>query len=234
MVKYDADSASNYQKFRPPIHKKILKHCLQDKRFEIALDVGCGVGNSSIALTSFCEKVVGFDTSHHMIQKAILKNGITYTSEISKLNSKFNLICFFGSLFYIDQQSITLYLNHLTERGTIVCCDFEILYQSVWEHLGMELKINPLNYNHQKNLSEYTISNVRSIRSDQFKTTFSCTSNQLVYLILSEKDLVEALSSSINISDLYSFLLNKIDHYYSDQKIRLTAECHFSLYEGNP
>ena len=71
MEEYDIVDAFNYNTYRPPLHRPILSQCLKNHRFNLALDVGCGVGNSSLGLTHFCKRVIGYDISKAMLKKAI-------------------------------------------------------------------------------------------------------------------------------------------------------------------
>ena len=41
---YGIVGALNYKNFRPPLHQPILSQCLKNQAFNLALDVGCGVG----------------------------------------------------------------------------------------------------------------------------------------------------------------------------------------------
>ena len=68
-MEYDKITAFHYASYRPPLHSKILKRCLVDRFYDSGLDIGCGTGQSSIALSDFCNRVVGIDSSSEMISK---------------------------------------------------------------------------------------------------------------------------------------------------------------------
>ena len=65
---YTTDIATHYKSFRPPLHEILLKRSLKNQRFESALDIGCGTGNSTIALAKYCASVTGYDPNKSMIQ----------------------------------------------------------------------------------------------------------------------------------------------------------------------
>ena len=44
---------------------------LKNQAFNLALDVGCGVGHSSIGLSHFCKRVIGYDISKYMLKHVI-------------------------------------------------------------------------------------------------------------------------------------------------------------------
>ena len=60
---YNDDLAFHYKSYRPPLHEFLLNRIFKNQKFKTALDVGCGTGNSSIALTRYCESITGYDQS---------------------------------------------------------------------------------------------------------------------------------------------------------------------------
>ena len=80
---YNSDSALHYMFYRPPLHQFLLGRIFKDQVFNNVLDVGCGTGNSSIALSMYSESVTGYDPSISMIHK---------TQNHSKINPKPNLV----------------------------------------------------------------------------------------------------------------------------------------------
>ncbi len=78
---YDLITAIHYSIFRPFLHKPILNKCIaSEEKYDIGLDIGCGTGQSSIALMEFCNKVIGIEPREEMLQKSI---------KHSKLNIRF-------------------------------------------------------------------------------------------------------------------------------------------------
>ena len=86
-LEYNFDTAFHYKAYRPPLHTIILDNCIGNLLFEKALDVGCGLGHSSIALTNFCDKVIGYDPSEPMIQQAKKHERVNYLSNLKYLKS---------------------------------------------------------------------------------------------------------------------------------------------------
>ena len=104
LTKYELNIAQHYAAYRPSLHKLILDKALESQKFERGLDVGCGTGQSAIALKHFCSEVMGIDPSEQMISKAIQTKGIQYKSydlfDLTEDHSPFDIITFAGSLFY--------------------------------------------------------------------------------------------------------------------------------------
>ena len=82
-----------------------------------------------------------------MLKHAIKYPKIIYTS--TKPNIEYDLLCFFGSLNYINESDIIGFIKNLNMNGKIICCDFKINYNPILKML----KINPSDqkYNYQKN-----------------------------------------------------------------------------------
>ncbi len=73
-----ADHANAYAKFRPKLPKQVLDHvlnylneCIDSKAWDIAVDVGCGSGQCTNALSPYFKQVYGFDVSPAQIKEAL-------------------------------------------------------------------------------------------------------------------------------------------------------------------
>jgi SAM-dependent methyltransferase len=170
--------SNHYSAYRSPLHKLILSKILKDRHFEIALDVGCGVGTSSLALAPYAKRVISYDPSQAMIEKATPHQKVKYTNSKEELPNSCDLLCFFGSLEYIDEIALNKYTQILDKGGHLICCDFAVDYNPILKKMGKEPF--PIDYNHSKNLSNYPeqSSFKKEICEVQF-TSFNCNSEQL-------------------------------------------------------
>lgn len=225
---YNFDAAFHYKAYRPPLHTIILDRCIGNQIFESALDVGCGVGNSTIALTKFCDQVVGYDPSESMIQQAQKHEMVKYVSNLEKLNPGYSLVCFFGCLFYIDSEMLEFYSDHLTPGGNILCCDFEIIYNPVLDDMG--ISVSRLDYDHAKNLDAYDTNQTILIVSEQFEVEFTCQNHELVHLLLSETNIKEELSKKFDSVNVYQPLLDALGRIYPTNQVKLNAGMYYSYY----
>jgi hypothetical protein len=133
----------------------------------------------------YAKRVIGYDPSQAMIEKATPHPAITYTNLLDKLPSSCDLLCFFGSLEYIDARELEKYTQLLDKGGHLICCDFEVSYEPILKVMGLE----PMrtDYNHSKNLTDYPNhkdfeEHVRQVES----TSFSCSLEQLKSLLRAE------------------------------------------------
>ncbi|SRR6266487_483627 len=74
--------AERYAKYRPYFHplviEKVKKYLNIQRPVEFALDVGCGSGQSTVALKEIAKFVIGMDISAEMLEFTEKKSGIQY------------------------------------------------------------------------------------------------------------------------------------------------------------
>ena len=225
---YGIVGALNYKNFRPPLHQPILSQCLKNQAFNLALDVGCGVGHSSIGLSHFCKRVIGYDISKYMLKHVIKHEKITYTS--TKPNIEYDLLCFFGSLNYINESDIIGFTKNLTMNGKIICCDFKINYNPILKML----KINPSDqkYNYQKNINDYNL-NLKIIESKSPLFEFECDTTQLSHLMLTEPYIKKQISKkNVGQKKLSQILLKELNDRLPSKRIKISSKGYCMLYNN--
>ena len=107
---YDHITAYHYSAYRSALHLPILERCLKGESFNRGLDVGCGTGQSSVALANFCNKIIGLEPSYEMLEKTIFHPKVNYLYlENEKLpfhENSFDIITFAGSWYYTQSQML--------------------------------------------------------------------------------------------------------------------------------
>lgn len=219
---YTNNEADHYNSYRPPLHQELLEHCLQSRYFETALDVGCGVGTSTLALTNYCRQVNGYDPSVEMIQKASEHPAITYYSDLNRLDNHYELIVFFGSLFYVNAEQLALFTRKQRQNDVLLCCDFKVNYSTVLKTLGVS--VSPSEYDHAKNLSSYDDTPYDLLRSEHFETRFTCDRNEVAHLLLSEDAIKQALAKKAD------NLNQELSDIIGDARPTLEATLYYSVY----
>lgn len=196
---YNHSESNHYSAYRPPLHELILSKVLKGRLFKTALDIGCGVGTSSIALVPYANTVIGYDPSQTMIDKATSHQTITYTNRLEELPDSCDLLCFFGSLEYIDTMMLNKYTQRLSSGGCLICCDFKVDYASILK--TADITVRTTDYNHSKNLSNYSEqSDFKEEICNVGFTSFNCNLEQLKSLLGAEfehmgkpKDLLDTI-----------------------------------------
>ena len=227
---YTTDIATHYKSFRPPLHEILLKRSFKNQRFESALDIGCGTGNSSIALTKYCASVTGYDPNKSMIQYGESHPKVFFTEKLEEINKKFSLIVFFGSLHYITTKSFNFYKEKLVRGGYLLCSDFEILYEPILSNL--EITLSEINYDHSKNLASYPTKTFAIIRTEKFKAVLDFDLNELTHLLLSETYLRPQLIEKYGSVSVVQSLQEDLKIYYPKNKIAIEANLFYTYYKN--
>lgn len=226
---YNDNLAYHYKSFRPPLHQILLKRSLKDQKFESALDIGCGTGNSTLELVKYCESVTGYDPNTAMIQRCEHNPKVGFTEKLSDLKENYNLLVFFGSLHYINAKDFSLYEKKLKNGGFLLCTDFEILYDAILAKL--ELYLTEIDYDHNKNLTSYNSKSFEITRTEKFKTLFYCNLSELTHLLLSETFLRKKLIDKYDSTHLFENLKEDLNSHYPNEKIAVEANQYYSFYK---
>jgi ubiquinone/menaquinone biosynthesis C-methylase UbiE len=103
--------AARYTKVRPFFHEEVVAQLCEftgTSRFRRALDVGCGTGQSAVALASIADQVIGMDASQSMLNHALKRPNVTYQcGAAEQLNfgiGEFDLVSVGSALHWFDQE----------------------------------------------------------------------------------------------------------------------------------
>ncbi|SRR6266702_293734 len=106
----DTEVAARYTKVRPFFHQGVIKRLSEftgTTHHRRALDVGCGSGQSSIALASVADHVIAIDASQEMLSHAPARSNINYqlgfAEELNFAVDEFDLISVGSALHWFDQ-----------------------------------------------------------------------------------------------------------------------------------
>jgi ubiquinone/menaquinone biosynthesis C-methylase UbiE len=231
---YNQKIAEHYAAYRPSLHQSILKKCLYPKSaFSLGLDIGCGTGQSTLALAHFCEKVIGIDTSKDMLQKAMPHTKVTYEhyngTDLYFSDNCFDVITFSGSLYYAkSQELLNEILRVCTSEARIVIYDFEILLDKTLIKLGVvPPSAENINYNHAVNFSGLNERHISLRRTRNEETSIEINAENLAHLLLSDNNHYTLLSHKFGSTNLFSKLSQLAPKETSH---RISAQLYFSVY----
>lgn len=216
MTDYDQITASHYEAYRPPLHVPILRKHVANRSYERGLDVGCGAGQSALALTHFCGEVLGVEPSRAMLEQAIPHARVQYQyydgTRFSFPNDYFDLITFAGSWYYAKSQHILDEVVRVGRRnGLILLYDFDLLLQSVLDRLLPKgQQVAPTDYDHQACFDGFDQSRVQQEGRWQDQITIDISSADLAHLLLSVKETYEALAKKYGESQLWQTITQQL------------------------
>jgi SAM-dependent methyltransferase len=109
-------AAERYANARPFFHPlaatKIQTVCCEGVRIDRALDVGCGTGQSAIALLEVADEIVGVDSSAEMVSQAIHHEHVCYikgrAEQLPFDAASFGLLTVAGAFHWFDQRQFML------------------------------------------------------------------------------------------------------------------------------
>lgn len=188
---YDQETAAHYAAYRPPLHHTILKRGLRkEESFARALDIGCGTGRSTLALQEWSPAVLGTDPSAEMIAATSPQAGVTFAVQPGEdiaaglPHHTFDLVCFAGSLFYLDAAAASNSLQQLlVPGGTVIVYDFDIQLAPVFDLLGVSVAAGA--YDHAKNFSHLPQQSLQEVIVLQETIGFSATKEEIAHLLFS-------------------------------------------------
>ena len=122
-----AEVAERYALVRPFFHDEAARRIRElagVERFGRALDVGCGAGQSSIALADIADQVIAIDASQSMLDQAPLRANVSYrrgvAEELEFEDGEFDLVSVGSALHWFDQQRFYGECQRvLTKRGVL-------------------------------------------------------------------------------------------------------------------
>lgn len=234
---YNQITAFHYSAYRPSLHLPILKECLKKEfKCELGLDIGCGTGQSSIALFHFCKKVIGIEPSQEMLQQAIKHPKVEYRhyngKNIKFPSDYFDLLTFAGSLYYAKSQEM---LDEVVRVGKntskIIVYDFEILLDSFLKKLNIDLSLRPASsYNHQANFDGLNQEGVKIEKEFQKTLSLEIAMPNIAHLLLSSKDNYNLLLESFGAERLHHAITQQLNAIFEAKETKVGVKTYSTVY----
>ncbi|WP_425237889.1 class I SAM-dependent methyltransferase [Ulvibacterium sp.] len=234
---YDQITAFHYASFRPSLHLPILKECLEGGiQHPSGLDVGCGTGQSSIALTHFCKKVKGVEPSKEMLGKSIQHPRITYSyyngQYFDYRDSLFDLITFAGSLYYGKSQQLLDEVIRVGKKNSrIIIYDFELSLDMVLQRLNLEPSLGQdSNYDHEVHFNGLNQEHIALEKEFKGNLQLEISISNVSHLLLSSKDNYNLLLESFEKNDLYQTVLQELRSRMNSENMVVDAKTYSTVY----
>ena len=234
---YDPITAKHYAAYRPSLHLPILQKCLDEKaRFAYGLDVGCGTGQSAMALSHFCEEVMAIDPSTAMLENAIAHDQIEYRpcngEDLEFKPNTFDIITFAGSLYYSKSQHL---LNEVVKvakpHAFVVIYDFMILLDPTLEQLGLTPPTKQqLNYDPEVDFSGLEMQNLQLHNKVKEEVFLEISPTNLAHLLLADNDHYAILAKEFGEADLFEKLTERLQETAGSDNLQIGALIYYTLY----
>ena len=234
---YDQITAEHYAAFRPSLHLPILAKCLGgNAKYDLGLDVGCGTGQSALALTHFCKRVIGIDPSESMLQNAMPHQQIEYQhcngQDLEFDTNTFDVITFAGSLYYAKTQYLINEILKVTKpAGQIIIYDFKILLDDTLKQFGIAPPTKQeLDYDYETDFSELDIQNLHLQNKVKSQITIGIGSADLGHLLLADSDHYAVLKGKFGETNVYTNLLAQLENLAVNKTPQIDAQIFYTLY----
>ncbi len=233
---YDNSAARHFAAYRPPLHRPILERVLRpNELFHTGLDVGCGTGCSTVALSSYCDRVIGLDSSQAMLAAAPTHPKITYlhgelNEHIQLPVPRCDIVTFAGSLFYTKTASMRKALSKFCPPGgTVIVYDFGVHLNEVMATLDADCPTLASNYDYGVNLDDWEELVVEISGSERL--VLDASEEQIAHLLLADSNYHEALRKSLPAGDLLASVRERLER--RSEKAPLLADIYFRRYRMN-
>ena len=235
---YDQITSFHYSAYRPPLHNLILDKCISDnRRYESGLDIGCGTGQSSIALAAYCEKVTGIEPSEQMLKKSIIHDKVRYHLfngiDLDFSNDIFDLITFAGSLYYAKSQRLLDEVIRVSKpNAKIIIYDFDVILDNIMKNLmGRLPDPNNQKYNHAEDFSGLRQGNIQKEITSKDQVSLKISSSEILHLLLATKDYYILLLERYGKDKLENKINSALEKIIPPKAYTLEVNIYFTIYK---
>lgn len=119
-----AEAARRYSQYRPKLHGDLLRLVaahFPPGKFNAAIDVGCGTGDSLLPLVQYAESILGIDISCEMLEYARARGLPVLCCDVLSIDEsrKFDLITTCMAFHWFDQDKTTQKYKTISQLGAI-------------------------------------------------------------------------------------------------------------------
>ena len=232
-------TAERYVKGRPFFHRNTIKHVREflniEGKYENGLDVACGTGLSSTALSDIAKNVFGTDTSEEMLKHVINADTIKYikvpAEDLPFPNNFFDIITVSSGVHWFDinrflQEAkrvlkskchLVLYENHFISEMPEVE-EFRNWFPEVYIKRFPSPKRN--------NSYEWTNENLEDkaftfLKEEKFKNSIEFTKEQLILYFTTQSNITAAVENKVSdYEEIENWLNKELAPFFDNHKTR--------------
>lgn len=229
---YDEKIAHHYAEYRPPLHQAIVDEVFAGQAFETGLDIGCGTGRSTLALTDRCSKVFGIDPSRRMLDIATRHPKVTYLfgsgHDLPIPGASIDLVTFAGVLSYLDAGAVTGELKRVCRGDAFILpYDFEVDLRDLLLEFGLPETNFDDAYDHACSLSGQA--GLSTLKVVSRVVDLAVSGPQAAHILLSEKSRYDRLSKLFGLPDPFDPIVDRLNR--AQWPGRLKANIYYTLHQ---
>lgn len=232
MDDYGSIAARHYAAYRPPLHWQIVRDALADHRFHTALDIGCGVGWSSIALTQVAETVIGVDPSAEMLKNAHAVPRVEYrlgdATNLPVAYGEVDLVSLAGVVPYLEPAPLVDELARVCQPNALILVyDFHVDSSAVLARLSADAPQPISPYAHALNLA--ADSRLATLQTIAARTRLDVDAAQATHLLLGNERRFRRLAAHFAVGDPAPLIESKLQE--QAPTLQLEAKTWFALHQ---
>jgi SAM-dependent methyltransferase len=229
--------------FHPLAIKKICAICCDGGRIDRALDVGCGTGQSTLALLEVAEEIVGVDNSGEMLSHASHHARIRHIEAQAEQmpfgEGSFGLITVALAFHWFDRRQFLLEARRVLRPG-----GWLVIYNDVFSgrmignsnyeawHRGQYLQRYPTPPHNNQPLADPDVIayGFEASGSDEFVHEVEFTPDELVNYLVTQSNLISAVEAgSEDLQSVVRWLLSSVHPLFSGPAKNFTFSCHIQF-----
>jgi SAM-dependent methyltransferase len=207
--------AAGYAFARPPVHRQIVarfaaSEVLAGRVIRRALDVGCGAGLSTAALTPVARMIVGMDPARAMLahHEAVAPGALFVVGrgeELPFATRSFDLVTAAGALNYTDRQRALAEIGRvLATAGVLAIYDFSTGRRSPdtealdrWFNAFEQRFPYPPGYAMDVRALDFASAGLQLACFEPFEIVLPLTAEEYTAYVLSEANVAQAIASGV-------------------------------------
>jgi len=229
--RYDESAAAHYSAYRPPLHSLILARVVPKVGNAVGLDVGCGTGQSALALAAYCANTYAFDRSPLMLARTAKCDRVAYfaacVEQLPIRNNTVDLVTFAGSLFYADRNAAGVEIRRVCSRNAeVIVYDFEFLLDDILRRCGVDPQAAGSKYDHRVNFSGDPGFDEVTVNNEQLSVEMSAL--ELTHILLSDSNRLDQFVNRYGTTDPSGSL--ERDLRTATDRLSVDADIYYSKY----